>query len=131
MRAILISLGLLASVAGASAQQSQRFTFQPVDGGLMRLDADTGHVSYCTRGGGDFICRSVADDRMALQNEIDRLKQENETLRKMAGSTPAPGTGSRLQLPSEEELDKAMGLFERMMRRMMRTMREEPEPNRL
>jgi hypothetical protein len=131
MRVMLTVVAFAASVSAVSAQTSQRFTFQQVEGGLMRLDTETGHVSLCTRGGADYICRSVADDRMALQAEIDRLKQENDTLKKIAGATPAPGAGSRLQLPSEEELDKAMGLFEKMMRRMMKTMREEPMPDRL
>jgi hypothetical protein len=131
MRNILIAASVMASLTGAMAQTSQRFTFQQVEGGLMRLDGETGHVSFCTRGGAEFICRSVADDHVALQAEIDRLKQENDALRKMAGATPAPGGGSRLQLPSEEELDKAMGLFEKMMRRMMKTMRDEPQPDKL
>jgi hypothetical protein len=88
-------------------------------------------VSLCTRTGSDFICRSVADDRAALDDEINRLKRENESLKQAAaGKNSAPSP--KLSLPSEEELDKAMGLFEKMMRRMMRTFNEEgPSPNKL
>jgi hypothetical protein len=122
-----VLFALAAGLAAAAAQTSGRFTFQPMDGGLMRLDTETGHVSHCTRLGDSFACRSVADDRAAMQEEIDRLKRENETLR-LAGSKPPPAGSGRLQLPSDEDIDKAMGLFEKMMRRMMRTFKDEAAP---
>ncbi len=115
---------LLSAAGSAAAQTSGRFTFQPVEGGMMRLDTETGQVSHCTKVGDGFACRSVADDRAAMQEEIDRLKRENEALR--TGAKP-PAAGG-LQLPSEEDIDKAMGLFEKMMRRMMRTFRDETQP---
>jgi hypothetical protein len=127
----LVVVGCLMATP-AMAQTTGRFTFQPMDGGLMRLDTETGQVSHCTRAGDSFACRSVADDRAALQEEIDRLRRENDDLRKASGKPANPGVTGRLQLPSEEEIDKAMGLFEKMMRRMMRTFREDgQEPNRL
>jgi hypothetical protein len=128
----LVLLALVVSATPAMAQTSGRFTFQPVDGGLMRLDTETGHVSHCTKAGDSFACRSVADDRAAMQDEIDRLKRENEELR-LSGAKPAnPGVTGKLQLPSEEEIDKAMGLFEKMMRRMMKTFNEDGKgPERL
>jgi hypothetical protein len=122
MRLALALATMLAFCGAALAQTSSRFTFQPVDGGLMRLDAETGHVSLCTKTGDGFACRSVADDRASMQEEIDRLKRENEKLRQ-TGAKAQPGGG--LKLPSEEEIDKAMGVFEKMMRRMMRTFRDD------
>ena len=122
-RPSLLILAAAAVLAGpALAQNSGRFTFQPMDGGLMRLDTETGQVSHCTRAGDSFACRSVADDRAALLDEIDRLRRENDQLRQAAGS---PGVTGKIPLPSEEEIDKAMGMFERLMRRMMRSFRED------
>jgi hypothetical protein len=109
----------------AAAQNSGRFSFQPVEGGVMRLDTETGQVSHCLKAGESFTCRSVADDRAALADEIDRLKRENDLLRQNGAKPNAQG---RLQLPSEEDIDKAMGLFEKMMRRMMRSFREDGAP---
>jgi hypothetical protein len=120
---LLATAVLLLAASPAFAQSGQRFTFQPVEGGVMRLDTETGQVSYCTRAGADFACRSVADDRAVLNEEIDRLKRENERLR-----TGAVKQQEKFALPSEAEIDKAMGLFERLMRRMMRTMKEETAP---
>jgi hypothetical protein len=131
MFARLIPLAFILAAAPAMAQNTGRFTFQPVEGGLMRLDTETGHVSHCTKAGDSFACRSVADDRAAMQEEIDRLRRENEELR-LGGKPANPGQTGRLQLPSEEEIDKAMGLFEKMMRRMLRTFNEDGKgPERL
>ncbi len=127
---IAIAAACLAGFTGASlAQSPQRFTFQQVEDGVMRLDTESGHVSYCTRTGGDFACRSIADDRAALQEEIDRLRRENEQLKAGGARPPSGQQGGVLKLPSEQELDKAMGLFEQMIRRMMRTFREEAQPS--
>ncbi len=110
-------------ISGAAlAQSAGRFTFQPVEGGMMRLDTQTGHVSLCTGAGAQLVCRSVADDRAALDEEINRLKRENDSLRQTVAKG---GTSPRLSLPSDEDIDKAMGLFEKMMRRMMRTFKDE------
>jgi hypothetical protein len=129
------ALLLLALAAPSAAQQAAgRFTFQPIEGGLLRLDGETGQVSHCLRSGESYACRAVADDRAALQEEIERLRRENDALRQAAGRPQPPGPTGRLQLPSEEEIDKAMGLFETMMRRMLRAFRDEapqPAPNRL
>jgi hypothetical protein len=131
LAAIAIALAALLAPAATAQAQSARYTFQPVEGGLMRLDAETGHVSFCTKAGDGFACRSVADDRAAMQEEIDRLKRENERLRSAGVSPPAQGGGA-LRLPSEEEIDKAMGVFEKMVRRMMRTFRDEGgQPDKL
>jgi hypothetical protein len=122
-------------VAGASHAQDaepprgtagQRFSFQPVEDGIMRLDRETGQVSHCRRAGADYICRSVADDRAALEDEIVRLRRENEQLR--LGQTPAPrpphGRGG---VPSDEEFDRTLSLMERFMRRMLGIVREETQ----
>jgi hypothetical protein len=125
-------VALAVSATPALSQTTGRFTFQPVEGGMMRLDTETGHVSHCTKAGDSFACRSIADDRAALQDEIDRLRRENEELRLSAGKPGNPGVTGRLQLPSEEDIDKAMGLFEKMMRRMMKTFNEDGKgPERL
>ncbi len=125
-RPSLLILAAAAVLAGpALAQNSGRFTFQPMDGGLLRLDTETGQVSQCARAGDSFACRSVADDRAALLDEIDRLRRENDQLRQAAGN---PGVTGKIPLPSEEKIDKAMGMFEKLMRRMMRSFREDVQP---
>jgi hypothetical protein len=116
----------------ALAQNTGRFTFQTVEGGVIRLDSESGQISHCLRTGADYICRSVADDRTAIDEDVTRLKRENDSLRQQLAAAKTNGPAPKLTLPSEEEIDKAMSLFERMMRRMMRTFQDEaPAPNRL
>jgi len=75
-------------------------------------------------------CRAGADERAALEAEVDRLSKENAELRgKLAAlGDQSPGGRLRNALPSQEEMDRAMGWMESFMRRMMRLMREETPP---
>lgn len=114
-----------------------RFSFAPVAGGMLRLDSRTGQVSHCTLGNGSYACRAVPDDRVALEDEIRRLTDENARLRAdlaAKGGVPSAGgekkpEGLADRLPNEQEIDKAMTVIEGIMRRMMRIMRDETTPN--
>jgi hypothetical protein len=118
---------LLACAAVPAAAQAPRYVLQPVDGGFLRLDSDTGRVSHCRKEGEQFACRAVADDIRALEDEMQRLKAENEALR--AGRPPETGNAQgRLTLPTEQEVDQALSMMERMMRRMLNVFREEAKP---
>ena len=88
MRALTAVL-LSALAAGATPALAQRageadngrFTFKEVPDGMLRLDGRTGHVSLCSKVT-EWACRTLADDRTALENEIGRLLDENAALRK-------------------------------------------------
>src|ERR1043166_719922 len=88
-------LGLVAGLSPANAQRAPesdngRFTFKEVPQGILRLDSRTGHVSLCSRIG-DWACRTLADDRTALESEIGRLLDENAGLRKqLEARAPVP-----------------------------------------
>jgi hypothetical protein len=99
MRAIaaVLLLGLAAGTAPAAAQgapesDNGRFSFKEVPDGILRLDSRTGQVSLCGRIT-EWACRTLADDRAALESEIGRLLDENAALRKQleASRAPAPG----------------------------------------
>ena len=114
-----------------AAERDGRYSMTPApDGGFLRLDTRTGAVSHCRVVDGGVQCRSSADERAALQTEIDRLAKENEGLKqKLAQSSP----GDRLRnvLPNEQEIDTALSFMERMMRRMMNLFRESPTQDRI
>jgi len=153
MRAIAAVL-LLALATGAPAiaqgvpeNDNGRFTFKDVPDGILRLDGRTGHVSLCSKVS-EWACRSLADDRTALENEIGRLLDENLALRKHLEArgpvppetvppsaatppaiAPAPKQGEReLNLPSDAEVNRMMAFLEKMWRRLLdmaqRTQRE-------
>jgi hypothetical protein len=88
MIAAVLLLGLAASMPPAAAQgvaeggDNGRFSFKEVPDGLLRLDSRTGQVSLCSRISTAWACRMLADDRVALENEIGRLLDENAALKK-------------------------------------------------
>ncbi len=99
------------------AAQDGRFSMTPTQGGFLRLDKETGAVSFCTVDGGLSLCRISADERAAFESEILRLRRENAELK--AGQARAGG------LPGEEEFERAMSFTERFLRRMMRVFKDE------
>ena len=142
--AALLLVGLAAAASPAAAQNpaegdNGRFSFREVPDGMLRLDTRTGQVSLCSRVS-EWACRTLADDRAALESEIGRLIDENAALRKQleARTTPpaaAPGAanppgapapqaepkrGDRdLNLPSDKDVDRMMAFLEKMWRRLL------------
>ena len=134
---------------------SPRFTLQPVEGGVLKLDTRTGALSFCsTRAGGsagNWVCEAVPEDRAALEAEIARLQARIAELEKgragvpdimapalppSSGENPAPpesgpAPDSRDPAEAERQLDRAMDMAERVFRRffdMVNRLRSEPAP---
>jgi hypothetical protein len=151
--AALITLGIVAFATPAIAQNRElvppsdsRFSITPMEDGYLKLDGRTGVVSECRRENGEFACTLVPDERQALQEEIDRLALEVADLRGQLAARgmmePGPGItdlpadeppvavtpptpGPRAELPDDREIDRALDLMERFMRRFMNIIREE------
>jgi hypothetical protein len=111
-----------APTAPAPSVQEGRFSMTPTQGGFLRLDKETGAVSFCTVEAGLSLCRISADERAALEAELARLRRENAEL-KAAGGPHAPGASSGL--PKEEDMERVLSFTERFMRRIMRIFKEE------
>jgi len=69
-----------AGMAG-SGDAGNRYELRETDQGLVRLDRRTGIVSLCQSSGNSMTCTAVADDRVAYEDEIRRLYEENKALR--------------------------------------------------
>jgi hypothetical protein len=110
-----------------------RYSLAPIDGGIAKLDTRTGAITECRRKDDALTCALVPDERQRLQGEIDRLTRENAELR--AKSSGTPPTGSIVKpapaLPSDEEVDRALSLMERFLRRFKEIMREGNDSTRL
>lgn len=120
--ALVIGLGGPAlAVEGAPG----RYTMTATDNGMLRLDTLTGAVSLCTGGAGNWVCRSVADDRLALENEIDRLSDENQAMRaefakreiEVPPQVKPQRDASGSWRPSDKKVEEFMMFFETIMRR--------------
>lgn len=135
MKFSLIAFATLAFAAPALAQDAAapgepgRYTMSQTPDGFLRLDTRTGAVALCTTSGGVATCRGAPEERGALEAEIARLTKENADLRtKLA----ARAGGSRsLDLPKDEDMDKALTFAEKFLRRMMRIMREEEPKDKI
>ncbi len=133
--ASLTLLFMILALAPAAAQESDgRYRMTPTPDGFLELDSRTGTVSECKRGPDGYRCTLVPDGRSALQAEIDRLAKENAALREKLAKAEAPTPekpgngvrpGERNAAPSEAEIDRALGIMERFLRRFMRILREE------
>ena len=140
-RTILVASALSLSLVGASTAASPpaapgeerpgRFSMQPAEGGFVRLDTATGDVSLCAKAGQTFECKPVKDDR-DMQREIARLSEENKELKaeikrmeEMLGLGGGPGKPPpKLELPTEEDVDKALSYLERMFKKFRDKLKE-------
>ncbi len=102
------------------APEGDRFTLQQTEGGFLRMNKDTGAVSYCSVKDGVSVCRLAADERAGFEAEIERLRAENSRLKAASASPPKSAT-----VPNEEEFERALSFTERFLRRIMRLFKEE------
>lgn len=131
--AVVLGAGAFAQPPASpeSPADAWRFKLQKVEGGFLRLDAQTGQVSFCRERNTTWTCETVADDRAALEAEIKRLSERLAELEKKQND-PA----ERFRTPSDQEIEQMMGFFEKMMKRfrgVVENLRKEWEsetPNR-
>ena len=117
----------------ASAEDMDgRYRMFPTAEGFLKLDTRSGAVSECKRGVDTYQCRLVPDEQNALQAEIDRLAGENaafkEQLAKAGPLLPErPGESTKTSpiLPRDEEIDRALGYMEKILRRFIGILRDD------
>jgi len=141
--ALLAIGGGLVAAQSAPDSENGRYTMTPVPEGVLRLDSRTGTVSTCSNNGAGWACYAVPDERAALDAEIGRLQAEVEKLKTELAAGPSvsgkieealPKSDSlkkpepkvaeenrriEIPLPSDQDVDRVMSLFERAWRRLM------------
>jgi hypothetical protein len=115
--------------------EDNRYQFNRVEDGYLRLDLKTGQVSQCSRRGIGWACITVPDDRVAFDGEIARLQGENVALKKamldrglpLPGGVTAEAPVARserapdrdLKMPSNQDIDRMMTAVEKVWRRLV------------
>jgi len=102
---VLALTAAAALIAPAQAQtpdtEDNRYQFNRVEDGYLRLDLKSGQVSLCSRRTVGWACITVPDDRAAFDGEIARLQGENAALKKamLDRGLPLPG-GATADIPA-------------------------------
>jgi hypothetical protein len=136
-RVTVLALALVLPAAAPSsfaAEEPGRYSMVPAGDGFLRLDSATGAVSICSQKPGGWTCESVADDVLALKQEVDRLSRETEALHdKLAeaeASPKPPGAGKEprpdslsIQIPGLA-IDEINDFIAKMMRRLQDLVRD-------
>ncbi len=125
MRRVIVFLALLPCAAAQAQDRVERFQLERNDDGYVRLDTQTGAVSVCREDGDQLVCRLSADERSAMESETDRLRADLAALEKRVAALEA---APAVKLPSEEDVDKTLGLMERFLRRFIDIARDRDEP---
>jgi hypothetical protein len=124
-----LALGMGVVHAETPGDGQGRFTLAPVEGGFMRLDKESGAVAFCARKNEQWSCDPVEDKTRAIDDKIAKLEAENKTLKDHLrtleaaqppvdqGPPPGSGADGKMQLPTEEEVDKALDYVERMFKK--------------
>ncbi|SFA98459.1 hypothetical protein SAMN03159496_01341 [Rhizobium sp. NFR07] len=133
MRTALTLTALAGSVvlAAGAAEAQQRFQMERSEGGIIRLDTETGAITTCRDQSGELTCRMAPDERAAYETELDLLEKRVSVLEERLSQTPPD------RLPSDAEVDRSLSIMERFMRTFMGIVREftgepekEPQPDR-
>jgi hypothetical protein len=141
--AFILVIGLVFPVAFAGAQsnappentpqeQANRYTFNRVDDGFVRLDNVTGQVAFCSARAVGWACQAMPEERTALEKEILRLSEENAAFKKQlaarglsqhGGNKSEPPSAKnddqRLKLPTDQDLERVMAFVEKAWRRFV------------
>ena len=132
--ALILAGALIAPAVHAQTPETEdnRYQFNRVEDGYLRLDLKTGQVSLCSRRAIGWSCLAVPDDRAALDGEIARLQGEIGALKKamldrglplpggVTSDTPvARGGDTNLKLPNNADIDRMMTAVEKVWRRLV------------
>lgn len=123
-------LGATLAVGAGAEEPRGRYTISPADGGFVRLDTETGAMSFCSGKEETWACKPMPDAEQKLQSRVDDLERENRALkdeRRLAergssgaappleGDTAPPLPPGELPMPNERDVDKLFDYVEGMV----------------
>ncbi len=121
----------------------QRFQIEPRDGGYVRLDRQTGQISFCAFEKDRLACRVAAEEREAYEGLMATLDDKLRKLEQQVAALEAGRDGDSFDLPpdklpkedvdpdqkremgdAEAELNKALVIAEQAIRRFFEVVKD-------
>ncbi len=123
-----IAMSLLATPA--LAQQDDRFVLERSGDGFVRMDRQTGEMSYCAVEAGALACRPAAPTVTGSRDiEIARLQEAIAALdRRIVALENSLVSRLESTLPTEQQFEQTMSYVERFLRGFMGIVREMEKP---
>ncbi len=116
------SVLILATIGAPAAWANDgRFIMERAEGGFVRLDTQSGEMSLCRMQEEQIVCRLAADERRVFEDEITLLEERIDRLEEALATE---GRTLDNGLPTEDEIDRTMGIMENMMRRFLGVIEE-------
>jgi len=116
----ILATALAIAASSASHAQTGRYTMTPTKDGVLKLDTKTGSVSLCHSVGTGWSCEGVDENDKGLRHQLRQLEKENARLRAQLDErqlVPGSREGGKLELPSEQDVNKAMDFMEKLLGR--------------
>jgi len=114
----LLVLSLACTSALAQAPDSRRRMY-PTQDGFLEVDPRSGAITECKRAPDGYWCQRVTEGDALLKEESGPQAQAPTVPPQPQGSSRNPTT-----TPTEDEVDRALGIMERFLRRFMDIVRE-------
>ena len=113
---------VLAASQSQAVEITGRYVLEKVEQGFLRLDSVTGVMSLCSAPSGVWECKAVKDEGLDGNEELLRLRAENEQLKTRIAELEKGGAPTKL--PSDQEVDRMMDIFGKMFDRFLDFARE-------
>jgi len=130
----IAALALVLVASPAFAQQDDRFVLEKSGDGFVRMDRQTGEMSYCAIEAGALACRAAASSATSRDAEVAKIQEAIAALdRRIVALESSLAARLESTLPTEEQFEQTMGYVERFLRGFMGIMRdmekeETPDP---
>ncbi|BDA83409.1 hypothetical protein Sa4125_09510 [Aureimonas sp. SA4125] len=119
MKITMLAFAVMASSAAYGPAMAQslmpststgRYEMQPIEGGVARLDTQTGEVSLCQVEAGTMRCQPSEEDRARLEARIRELSDGRADPERQAATAPPPSA------EEDVEVDKAINQMKKFFR---------------
>lgn len=136
MRKVALSLATVIAAASPLAavaeDQQDRYVLEKSGEGFIRMDRQTGAMSYCTPATDGLACKPAVDAQADYRAEIGKLQEALAALdRRMVKLESSLSQRLESKLPTDEDFEKTLSYMERFLRSFMgvvKDLEKEPAP---